>query len=290
VESNCGTDQKTPALNGFREPFSPGDYYSFRTRPFTKYSPQETNRYAALKILALDEMVTFVVLDGIWSYPPNFDEASMRLALRNERFFSSERLAVYCVPTDWDPDLLELKRLGNRPVSEEELSIIPKLRSYGTWATASSDAEGEWRWRHDRDQVRLEVEQLEADQDAKRAETQRRYASRLRHLTWTKLRAEQVFSRWQESPPFPPPAFVDAARARIQQAVNELEALGSKPKKKDVRAALRSCVEWFNIENARFGDVIETEEREDICNTIEELAFLAGHHKLIDEVGGWKTW
>jgi hypothetical protein len=134
------------------------------------------------------------------------------------------------------------------------------------------------------------VERLEADQHAKQVETQLRYESRLKDLTWTKLRAEQVFSRWEEAPPFPPPEFVNAARTRIQQAVNELEALGSKPKKKDVREILRACVVWFNAENTRFGDVIETEEREDICNTIEELAFVAGHPKLANELENWRNW
>ena len=37
---------------------------------------------------------------------------------------------------------------------------------------------------------------------------------------------------------------------------------------------LESCVEWFNAKDLEFGNVIETEEREDICAVLEELAFV----------------
>jgi hypothetical protein len=55
----------------------------------------------------------------------------------------------------------------------------------------------------------------------------------------------------------------------------ELQALGPKPKKAQVRATLKSGVEWFNAKDAEFHGVIETEEREDICLLLEELAFVA---------------
>jgi hypothetical protein len=186
--------------------------------------------------------------------------------------------------------LQEFRLVGNQPVSERELSIIPELQGYGTWSTASSDAEGEWRWRHDPNGVQAEVEQVEAEHRAKKAEAERRYETRLKYLTWAKLRDEEPFSRWQNSPPFPPADFTESARARIQLAITELEALGLKPKKKDVRAVLRALVDWFNRENARCGEVIETEEREDICEVISELAFVARQPSLMTEVEEWRTW
>jgi len=36
--------------------------------------------------------------------------------------------------------------------------------------------------------------------------------------------------------------------------------------------------------------VIETEEREDICKVLEELAAAAGQRSLIDEIDGWRSW
>ena len=37
----------------------------------------------------------------------------------------------------------------------------------------------------------------------------------------------------------------------------------------------RACVDWFNVTDSEFGNVIETEERDDICAVLEELAFVA---------------
>lgn len=268
----------------------PGDYYSFRNAPITKYSEPDTGRYAALRILSVDKTIVFIVLDGVWSYIPRFDDVLERPMLRNKRFLFGGNLALHYVPVDWEVDLKEFNHLGNSPVTQDDLSIIPKLRGYGSWSVASSDAEGEWRWRHDRDRLLLEVERAEADREAKQIEAQQRYKSRLTHLTWGKLRNEQIFAQWKQSPPFPPMEFAEAARAMVQQTIDALELLGTKPRKKDVRAVLRACVEWFNVENSLFGEVIETEEGEDICEVIGELAFLAGHYSLKSEIDSWRNW
>lgn len=104
------------------------------------------------------------------------------------------------------------------------------------------------------------------------------------------LLAEQSFARWDTHPPFPPPEFVAAARDRIRAAVLELRALGQKSKKPQVRAVLKACVEWFNAKDREFGEVIETEEREDICAVLEELAFVARQRSLVDEMEAWRNW
>ena len=38
------------------------------------------------------------------------------------------------------------------------------------------------------------------------------------------------------------------------------------------------------------GNVIETIEREDICSVLEEIAFVARHPALSDEIGIWRDW
>jgi hypothetical protein len=69
-----------------------------------------------------------------------------------------------------------------------------------------------------------------------------------------------------------------------------LQALGPKPRKADVRSALKSCVEWFNNADERAGGVIETEEREDICAVLEEMAHVARQRGLVEEIGSWRDW
>jgi hypothetical protein len=49
-------------------------------------------------------------------------------------------------------------------------------------------------------------------------------------------------------------------------------------------------VGWFNKADEAAGGVIETEEREDICAALEELAFVAGQKILVDEIDTWREW
>jgi len=57
-----------------------------------------------------------------------------------------------------------------------------------------------------------------------------------------------------------------------------------------VRKLLRECVEWFNKADEQAGGVIETEEREDICVVLEEMAYAARQESLVDEINNWRTW
>jgi hypothetical protein len=57
-----------------------------------------------------------------------------------------------------------------------------------------------------------------------------------------------------------------------------------------VRSILKACVEWFNKADAEAGGVIETEEREDICAVLEELAFVARQKALVEEIDTWREW
>ena len=80
------------------------------------------------------------------------------------------------------------------------------------------------------------------------------------------------------------------ARVVIHNTCRALCALGSKPRKPDVRRLLRDCVKWFNEADEEAGGVIETEEREDICMVLEEMVYLARQKSLSDEVNEWRSW
>ena len=168
--------------------------------------------------------------------------------------------------------------------------MLTSCRSYSAWTWASGVAEAEWRWKHDRsayeEEVRLKNEALLARIAAERE----RQKARLKRLTWEALFDERPFLRWDRHPPFPPSEFVTAAREQIYSTVRALQALGPKPKRPQVRAILKSCVEWFNVKDAEFGGVIETEEREDICAVLEELAVVARQKALVAEIDAWRDW
>jgi hypothetical protein len=270
-----------------------GSIYSFRTAPIWEFSPPITGRYAALKVLGRKEdHIVIAVLSSIWRSPPSLDDVRACDILRQHRFFHTGRLAVFGVNAEWwtTTDLDEMKPLGTLPLSAEELHLVSTISVFSTMRNANSDAEGEWRWANDRDALVVEEQRVRSQEAARRAAREERYRNRLRSLTWDQLLNETPFERWSPSPPFPPEAFTRAAREAVHNTCRAIRALGDKPRKPDVRRLLRECVEWFNTADAQAGHVIETEEREDICAVLEEMAYVARQKSLADEIDNWRAW
>ncbi|PJG55472.1 hypothetical protein CVM73_10525 [Bradyrhizobium forestalis] len=276
-----------------------GEIYSFRTSPLSGFAPPETGRYAAFKVLGVNErFVAIAVLGGIWSTPPSLRVANEAVVLHEHRFAHTGRMAVFGVNADWwaPSDLDSVSLLGSGRLSPEEQAIGAKIIgfgigfSYSTLRFANHAAEGEWRWEHDRDALLVESEKSKAKAAAERAAKEERYRARLKNLTWEKLLAETPFERWAPSPPFPPVEFTKAARETVHSACRELRELGPRPPKAKVRSILRRCVEWFNEADKAAGEVIETEEREDIYAVLEEMAFVAKQKSLVDEIDTWREW
>jgi len=278
---------------------SAGSVYSFRTAPLSEFAPQVTDRYGALKVLGSNEhCVVITVLDSIWSKPPSLNDVRACGILRQHRFFHTGSPAVWGVNAEWWnlSDLDEMTPLGTISLSAEEVQLASKnLKQlqgsvFSTVCYANHAAEGEWRWANDRHALVAEQERVTAQQAAKRAAQEERQRTRLRGLTWEQLLEETPFERWSPSPPFPSEEFTREARIVVHDTCRALRALGSKPRKSDVRRLLRKCVEWFNKADEQAGGVIETEEREDICAVLEEMAYVARQKSLVDEIDNWRTW
>lgn len=277
-----------------------GQIYSFRTKPYSEFSPPVTNRYAAFKILGVDaRLVSVAVLDGIWPAPPNLKDARAASIMKEHRFAHTGRQAVFGVNREWwqpDDDLEELRFVGTQAVSAAERSLAHAIASFAvgtrmsTINAANFAAEGEWRWANDRQSFLMEAERQRANIEAERAAKKERYRNRLRKLTWEQLLLETPFERWSTSPPFPPDDFTSSARGVIRDAYIALRRLGSKPRRAEVRTILKETIQWFNKADEKAGGVIETEEREDICAVLEEMAHVARQTTLIDEIDDWREW
>ena len=288
-----------PSAHSLPATLEAGQVYSFRTRPFTEFSPPATGRFAAIRILGVnDEYVVVAVLDAIWLEPPTFEEVRTISTIIEHRF-AAKGPGAFGVPREWwTPvrDLDEVRFVGTQPVSRTERSFFEAIvdhapgSCFATLSTASSVAEGEWRWSNDREAVVLEIEQSKAKAEARRAAEEERYRTRLRKLTWEQLQSETPFERWSESPPFPSAEFTNAARDVIRGACDSLKALGPKPRRADVRAILKTTVLWFNEADEKAGGILDTEEREDICAVLEEMAHLARQKVLVDEIEEWRKW
>jgi len=278
----------------------PGQVYSFQTRPYSEFSPPKTGRFAAIKILGVDDKhVAVAVLDGIWSDPPTLKAVRATSIINEHRFAHTGRAAVFGVNREWwkpESDLDEFGFVGTLTVSRAEHSFVDAIAGYAPGSrfsklhAANHAAEGEWRWSNDRDAFVLEAEKKNAKDEAERAAQEERYRNRLSNLTWEQLQSETPFQRWSPSPPFPPEEFTHAARATIRTACDALKELGPKPRRADVRAILKKTVLWFNEADEKIGGVIETEEREDICAVLEEMAYVARQKALVGEIDEWREW
>jgi hypothetical protein len=276
-----------------------GSVYSFRTAPYSEFAPQATDRYAALKVLGSNgKHIVIAVLNSIWQSSPSLDNVRACEILREHRFSHTGRLAVFGINAEWwtPSDLSEMKALGTLPSNAEESQLASNIFNFvpgsvfSTMLAANYAAEGEWRWTNDRDALVAEQQRASVQEAARRAAQQERYKNRLRGLTWEKLLGETPFKRWSSSPPFPSAEFTREARDVVHDTCRALRALGSKPRKSEVRGLLRKCVEWFNTADEQAGGVIETEEREDICVVLEEMAYVARQKALVDEIDNWRTW
>lgn len=287
-----------PEPSGAARPVA-GNIFAFHTTPTTEFSAPETGRWAVFKVIGISERTIVVaVLDGIWNAMPSLTDAAKAQILTEHRFAATGQHAVFGLNVDWwaPSELDEQNLLGSASVSSDEMVFATQVMSFApgsrhsTLHAANSMAEGEWRWKHDRRAYSEEIERWQFKTAQERAAREERYRTRLSKLTWNQLLAETPFARWSPSPPFPPEDFTSAAREAIHGTCKKLEALGPKPRKADVRAILKNCVEWFNRADERAGGVIETEEREDICAVLEEMAHVARQQKLVEDIDNWRTW
>lgn len=149
----------------------------------------------------------------------------------------------------------------------------------------------EWRSKNDREALAADTARVTAERHEADVADAESYRAWRKGLTWDALLAGEHFSRWNRSPPFPPAAFTKAARETIDRTIRAIAPSGRRVPSEDVvRAALRECVEWFNVENVRAGDVIETEERDDILQVLANICYVARKRALNDEIDEWRTW
>lgn len=283
---------------------SPGQLYSFRTRPYPEVSQPSTDRFAAFKILGIeDAFIVVAVLDGIWANAPSLKEVQASSVLFENRprpikIAGRLRPAVFWAAQKfWAPetDLDQTKFVGKEMLTSEDQANFNRSRhipfqTYADLYFANESAEGEWRWSHEPEAFTRDLELARARHTAARAANEERYRHRLKNLTWEQLKSETPFERWSSTSHSPPEDFIAAARTTIRNACEALEELGPKPKRPDVRAILKSTVLWFNEAEERAGGVIETEERGEIFGALEEMSYIARQKNLVHEIDLWREW
>ena len=278
-----------------------GQLYCFETLPATTFSPPETGRYAAIKILGIAQNCAVVaVLEGVWTTPPSLDQARRRRMLTRKGLVHEfqptvDLSAVYGVPlAAWKPTkiLRKFHFIGNSRITWAERKHVKDYvnnvaeTSYCGLLFIGCQAEYVWRKAHDQNALMSEYSQQEAAQKLE----QERLRELLDTITFEKILAQTPLESWSRASEHIPEAFTLAARERLHQACISLQNLGPKPRKREVRAILKAVIIWFNKADDAAGSVIETQEREDIMSALEGLAYAAKQPSLMHEMDEWRTW
>lgn len=268
-----------------------GEIYSFRTRGWGRHSEENTGRYAAVKIIGLKNGdPCCMVLDGIFDHPPSFSEVSNLECLTLTYLGCEVTPAVAFAMACEECGMEEMRLLGETERTQKEQKLRSECRRYSCLGGQSGSAEAEWRWANDREKLIIESNQQDLELKKNIAAAELRQKTRLSKLTWEKLLGENTFEKWVPEDTFPNRDLTFKIRRIVHSTMRYLEALEKKPTKRITRKALRDCVETLNEENERNGQFINTDEREDICEVLEEIAYVAGHFDLSYEIGDWRNW
>jgi hypothetical protein len=160
-----------------------------------------------------------------------------------------------------------------------------KCYGSGGWFFAGQ-LEMQWRWDHDREAVLREDREYEEQQAREYEEAEKRRREHLDKLTLASLRKKRRFTDWKD---FVPARAATACRALFRETVDAIINLGAKPKKRDIRAILKQCVQRLNKLDAEYDHFIETTAVEDLCGEIDEIAHVSGlgEEYVADR---WRDW
>ncbi|MEM6679184.1 MAG: hypothetical protein AAF675_15065 [Pseudomonadota bacterium] len=281
-------------------PYPPGTVLAFETAPFCRYSPSPTGRWAAIKIIAHrkgdappDHAVTVIaVLDHVSAMRPSLDALATVGVMKKPAQIHDPRgetVSAYVALYQDEKAAPDLHVLGTLPVSAAEGAF--ETDGYSPVHALSFLIEFAWRSVHDADALVAEQARLRADAEARVGARARQRRERLRGVTMQILLRETVLVAWEDRAEFISPEFLRLIRRRFRNLLREIQALGPKPRKGDVRLALRLFVEWVNGANAACPDTpIETMEREEPHELLEEVAWAAGQKGLVVEFDDWREW
>ncbi len=274
------------------------------------FSKNPTGRFGALKVVGVERgRVAILALDVIAETMPTLEDlrhASMLFDAPDEnpatpsvggRFLDelvaagvimnpnllpgAKPVVSRFVPTTYEIDLDGLTPVGSLPVLAAERALIDQWTSTSSLINLGYAVERIFRLAFDRDAYLAEqVLHRKAEQEKREAE-QLRYESRLKGLTWSVLLSEKLFPAWSE---YPPSAFADSVRLKFRDVMIELQALGKKPKRAEVRLILRELIAWLNAEDDASGNPIETVEREHIHMLLEEILHVTRQPQLLGEI------
>ena len=260
----------------------------WRERPGAAFAvPLADGRFGAVRVLRVDpdrEMSLVAATQYIGAKPPGISEALLASILRMNSV-GCDRATQRVMPDNWpcvwwqhwcEPPPKKFRYLGIVEPAPAEQRMNPQAFSkyWDDWARYILQ---EWRWQHDRQAL---VSELELRNGPSCVEAFLEEKARKAEMTLVRLRKQRFFSEWNG---FVSASMIRAARKIVQQTIDDLIALGSKPTKKQALPVLRNYIESFNAM-----DKIDTIQRENICDVFYEIVRVAGLKGCDDLAERWR--
>ena len=158
--------------------------------------------------------------------------------------------------------------------------------SLAKWNYAPLQALIQWRWNNDREALLAEDEVKRQKERAADLEKQRQRQTYLMKVTLSELKDRKRFERWERGLP---QKLIDVCRHIFDETIDSLMEFEGKVPKKKMVAALRECVTRLNDLDAEH-DFIETVEREDLCQEIDEIVHACRFPKEQGIADRWRDW
>jgi hypothetical protein len=232
-------------------------------------APLQDGRLCVCRVLQVapdNSRVLVAASSWIGTQPPDPADPTLREILSPTYHFSRGKPYFLWV---CDPVPATFTRLGRISPTNEEASL--NCEALAGWEIFPLQVFLQWRWDHERDQMLAEDEATRLAEAADTQEQRLAYKP-LQALTLQDLRKQTPFSVWAG---FVEPALLRRARGIIRDTIDALIELGPDVPEPVLIDEINQCVERFN-ELDEEESFINTIEREDICQLIEELADLVG--------------
>ena len=284
-----------------------GDLVAFQIGETTNFSAPNKDSWGVAKILDLgdenDGSFSLSVKSGLWTEKPTQWQVFRTPLLVERRFkkLGTNKLKpeplIFTTTFDCVIDLQEAVVIGREiwfnsieREARRKISTDGYFYEIAAIDLAPRSIDHEYRAKFDEERWKCEIKAYGEKQDRIRREREERERQRLKKVTIPMLREETRFEDWDNRAQIVPPEFALGVRKRSKELLDDLGALGAKPRRKAVRGLLKAYIAWLNTFDGSFGYAIETEEREDLMVFVEELCWATKQKPLISEADSWRDW
>lgn len=220
--------------------------------------------------------------DWISNEPPPLNHPSVcKILVKNHHNWKNAREILW-VTSPPPKNFVALGRVDNDP---QDTKL--ECNSYGGWESCAVQVLAQWRWDNEREAVLAEDEVKKTLDSTKRKEAVRKRTEYLAAISFLELLAKDLFPTWDD---YPPTTAKEGCQQIIQSFIHTLDAAEKPLARNLVESELKKCVETLNQFDSQNKNFIETIEREDLCEVLEDVVNAAKFPDLIEKIGDWRDW